>query len=73
MSAIFGLLYLALILVYLFGSIIIIYHIAKFSYQKGIMTLTITVFLVVLAVLILANVASFTAINWESIFSFAKN
>ena len=73
MSSIFPILYLILLLVYIISAAIIIYHIARFSYKKSVMTATIGIFLVVFGLLLLANITSFLAIDWRSIFSFVGN
>ncbi len=70
MLAIFGILYLAIVLIYLLTALFIMYHIMKFSLHKSTAVLTLAIFLPVFGTLLFTNLMLFLAIDWNEIFSF---
>jgi len=70
MLAIFGILYLAIVLIYLLTALFIMYHIMKFSLHKSTAVLTLAIFLPVFGTLLFTNLMLFLAIDWNGIFSF---
>ncbi len=70
MLAIFGILYLIIVLIYILAALFIIYHIVKFSLHKSTAVLTLAIFLPVFGVLLFTNLMLFLAIDWNGIFSF---
>lgn len=70
MFAIFGIIYLAIVLIYLLAALFIIYHIMKFSLHKTTAVLTLAIFLPVFGTLLFTNIMLFLAIDWNEIFSF---
>lgn len=70
MIAIFGILYLAIVLIYLLAALFIMYHIMKFSLHKSTAVLTLAIFLPVFGTLLFTNLMLFLAIDWNRIFSF---
>jgi len=70
MIAIFVILYLIIVLIYILAALFIIYHIVKFSLHKSTAVLTLAIFLPVFGVLLFTNLMLLLAIDWNGIFSF---
>lgn len=69
MIAIFGILYFILLLIYVLAALFIVYHIMRFSLNKGVMILTLVIFLSVLGALLFSNIMLFLTLRWDKIFS----
>jgi len=60
-------LYTVIILVYLFRSFFIVYHLANFSIKSKIKTLTLFIFIVLSVSLFFTNAAFFFSVNWNAL------
>ncbi len=70
MLAIFGIIYLVIVLIYILAALFIVYHIMKFSLHKSTVILTLAIFVPVFGVLLFTNLMLFLAIDWNGIISF---
>lgn len=69
MLAIFGIIYLVIVLIYILAALFIMYHIMKFSLHKSTAVLTLAIFLPVFGTLLFTNLMLFLSINWNEILS----
>jgi len=68
MIAIFQILYAVVILVFLLLSLFIVYHLLKYSYDKKVTSLMVTIFVVFTGLLIFSNIILFLNLPLEDLF-----
>lgn len=69
MMLVLNVLYLIILGVLFLGSFVIIFHMIRYSYDKVITLLTLTIFTCVMGALLFMNVMLFYSINFENVFS----
>lgn len=69
MLAIINLFYLLLFCIFIAGSLIVIFHFIRYSYNKAMTALMLTIFVAAMGMLIFTNMALFSAIDFKRLFS----
>jgi hypothetical protein len=65
MLALFGLFYFIIVLVFLASAFFIVYHLARYTFHKDAMILSLAIFLSVFFALFFANLVLFFSVDWQ--------
>lgn len=69
MMVVINILYLLFILLYIFASLFIIYHLVKYTIHSSLNYVALVVFIAVSIPLLIGNIILFNMINWKEIIS----